>query len=95
MNARQHIFVASATGHLGAYRAAAIEVCHRLGLLPVFIRLRILGHDHPDTLTTRHDTADWRGEAGDPAASVTSARRDGPREHGRQAAHSKRDRPGE
>lgn len=34
---RQRIFVASATGHLGAYRAAAIEVCHRLGLIPVFM----------------------------------------------------------
>ena len=34
---RQRVFIASATGHLGVYRAAAIEVCHRLGLLPVFM----------------------------------------------------------
>ena len=31
------VFVASVTGHLGVYRAAVIEVCHRLGLVPVFM----------------------------------------------------------
>ncbi|MBV9011116.1 MAG: DUF4062 domain-containing protein [Pseudonocardiales bacterium] len=35
--ARQRIFIASATGHLGTYRAAAVEVCHRLGLTPVLM----------------------------------------------------------
>ena len=31
---------------------------------------RILGPDHPDTLTTRLDLAFWRGEAGNPADAV-------------------------
>lgn len=30
----------------------------------------LLGADHPDTLTTRHNLADWRGEAGDPAGAA-------------------------
>jgi hypothetical protein len=25
--------------------------------------VRVLGPDHPDTLTTRHHVAHWRGEA--------------------------------
>jgi hypothetical protein len=29
-----------------------------------------LGPDHPDTLTTRSNFADWRGEAGDPAGAL-------------------------
>jgi Domain of unknown function (DUF4062)/NB-ARC domain/Tetratricopeptide repeat len=33
----KRIFIASATGHLVGYRAAAIEVCHRLWLTPVFM----------------------------------------------------------
>ncbi|MFE5793948.1 tetratricopeptide repeat protein [Streptomyces sp. NPDC056503] len=33
-------------------------------------RLRILGPDHPDTLTARHNLATWRGEAGDPAGAA-------------------------
>ncbi|WP_449066838.1 tetratricopeptide repeat protein, partial [Planomonospora algeriensis] len=32
-------------------------------LLPV--RERVLGAEHPDTLTTRHNLARWTGEAGD------------------------------
>ncbi|MGK5559421.1 tetratricopeptide repeat protein, partial [Actinomadura kijaniata] len=35
-------------------------------------RLRVLGPDHPDTLTTRHNLAYWRGEAGDAAGAVTA-----------------------
>jgi hypothetical protein len=35
--ARKRIFIASATGHLSVYRAAAIEVCRRLWLTPVFM----------------------------------------------------------
>ncbi|MFF9010880.1 tetratricopeptide repeat protein, partial [Streptomyces goshikiensis] len=31
---------------------------------------RILGDDHPDTLTTRGNLATWRGEAGDPAGAA-------------------------
>ena len=34
-------------------------------LLP--IRERVLGPEHPDTLTTRHNLAYWTGEAGDAA----------------------------
>ncbi|WP_433350180.1 tetratricopeptide repeat protein [Micromonospora sp. CA-111912] len=32
--------------------------------------LRVLGPDHPDTLTALHHVAQWRGEAGDPAGAV-------------------------
>ncbi|MBL7496983.1 tetratricopeptide repeat protein [Frankia sp. CNm7] len=32
-----------------------------------------LGPDHPDTLAARHETAYWRGEAGDPADAVVAA----------------------
>ncbi|WP_331746107.1 tetratricopeptide repeat protein [Streptomyces virginiae] len=35
-------------------------------------RLRVLGPDHPDTLTTRHDLAHWRGRAGDPAGAAAA-----------------------
>ncbi|WP_344174721.1 tetratricopeptide repeat protein, partial [Pilimelia columellifera] len=28
-------------------------------------QVRVLGADHPHTLTTRHSLARWRGEAGD------------------------------
>ncbi|MFC0436609.1 FxSxx-COOH system tetratricopeptide repeat protein [Kutzneria buriramensis] len=33
---------------------------------------RCLGPDHPDTLTTRHNLARWRGQAGDPAGAATA-----------------------
>lgn len=33
---------------------------------------RILGPDHPHTLTTRANLAHWRGEAGDPTAAATA-----------------------
>ncbi|MFI6825413.1 tetratricopeptide repeat protein [Micromonospora sp. NPDC050187] len=36
--------------------------------------LRVLGPDHPHTLTTLHDVAQWRGEAGDPAGAVETFR---------------------
>jgi hypothetical protein len=29
----------------------------------------VLGPEHPDTLTTRHELADWTGEAGDAAGA--------------------------
>src|SRR5512144_719266 len=32
--------------------------------------LRVLGPDHPATLTTRANLAYWRGEAGDPAGAA-------------------------
>jgi tetratricopeptide repeat protein len=31
-----------------------------------------LGSDHPDTLTSHHDLAYWRGAAGDPAGTVAA-----------------------
>ncbi|MFF3787694.1 tetratricopeptide repeat protein, partial [Streptomyces sp. NPDC001933] len=34
-------------------------------------RVRVLGPDHPDTLTTRHNLAYWRGQAGDAAGAAT------------------------
>ncbi len=33
------------------------------------MRERVLGPEHPDTLTTRHNLAHWTGEAGDAAAA--------------------------
>ncbi|WP_338597130.1 tetratricopeptide repeat protein [Saccharopolyspora sp. SCSIO 74807] len=33
-------------------------------------QLRVLGPDHPDTLSSRNNLARWRGEAGDPAGAV-------------------------
>ena len=33
-----------------------------------------LGPDHPSTLTTRHNLADWRGRAGDPAGAADDDR---------------------
>ncbi|HEY5151266.1 MAG TPA: tetratricopeptide repeat protein, partial [Mycobacterium sp.] len=35
-------------------------------------RLRVLGPDHPDTLSTRSNLASWRGEAGDPAGAAAA-----------------------
>ncbi|HZM77933.1 MAG TPA: tetratricopeptide repeat protein [Candidatus Limnocylindrales bacterium] len=32
----------------------------------------MLGADHPDTLTTRHNLARWRGQAGDPAGAAAA-----------------------
>jgi hypothetical protein len=36
-------------------------------LLP--LRERVLGAEHPDTLTTRHNLASWTGQAGDAAGA--------------------------
>ena len=36
--------------------------------------LRVLGPDHPDTLTTRANLADWLGEAGQPAQAASQFR---------------------
>jgi hypothetical protein len=36
------------------------------------VDLRVLGPDHPDTLTIRHNLAYWRGAAGDPGAATTA-----------------------
>ncbi|WP_255616936.1 MULTISPECIES: tetratricopeptide repeat protein [unclassified Saccharopolyspora] len=33
-------------------------------------RIRVLGPDHPATLTTRGNLTHWRGEAGDPAGAT-------------------------
>jgi hypothetical protein len=33
------------------------------------VRERVLGPEHPDTLSTRHNLASWTGEAGDPHAA--------------------------
>ena len=32
---------------------------------------RVLGPEHPRTLTTRHELAYWTGEAGDAASNVS------------------------
>ena len=36
------------------------------------LRERVLGPEHPDTLTTRNNLAAWRGEAGDAAGAVAA-----------------------
>ena len=35
-------------------------------------RLRLLGPEHPDTLSTRHDLARWQGEGGDPDGAAAA-----------------------
>src|SRR5690349_12621001 len=42
-------------------------VTQYVALLPVIER--VLGPEHPDTLITRHDTARWTGQAGDPVGA--------------------------
>jgi len=39
-------------------------------LLPILER--VLGPEHPDTLTTRNNLAYWRGRAGDAAGAVAA-----------------------
>jgi hypothetical protein len=56
--------IASYLGYSGGY-AAAREFSR--GLLDE--RVRVLGPEHPDTLTTRNDLAWWTGEAGDAAGA--------------------------
>jgi hypothetical protein len=34
--------------------------------------MRVLGPDHPDTLTTRNNLAYWRGEAGDASGAAAA-----------------------
>jgi len=34
--------------------------------------LRVLGPDHPDTLTTRSNLAYWRGQGGGPADPINA-----------------------
>ncbi|WP_156757022.1 tetratricopeptide repeat protein [Actinokineospora pegani] len=48
--------------------AAARQHFHRLHELTAAAH----GPDHPNTLTTRHNLAYWRGEAGDPAGAVAA-----------------------
>ncbi|MFV2019936.1 tetratricopeptide repeat protein [Micromonospora sp. LOL_023] len=52
------------TGQVGAAATALEE-------LLADVR-RVLGPDHPDTLTARSNLAHWRGEAGDPAGAATA-----------------------
>jgi hypothetical protein len=52
------------TGQAGDAAAARDE---HAALLPV--RERVLGPEHPDTLTTRASLAYWTGHAGDPAGA--------------------------
>ena len=49
----------------GGDPAAARDQC--AALLPVLER--VLGPEHPDTLTARGNLARWTGQAGDPAAA--------------------------
>ena len=63
----------AATSHTGPVRRA-MRVGVRLSctaLLPD--RERVLGHNHPDTLTTRHNIADWTGEVGDARGHCNSS----------------------
>jgi hypothetical protein len=36
-------------------------------------QLRVLGPDHPDTLTTRHNLAHWRDKASDTSGAARDA----------------------
>jgi Domain of unknown function (DUF4062)/Tetratricopeptide repeat len=54
--------IASYLGYSGSY-VAARELSQRM----LDARVRVLGPEHPDTLTTRHNLARWTGEAGDAA----------------------------
>jgi hypothetical protein len=56
--------IANYLGRSGSY-AAARNVQRRV----VEARERVLGPEHPRTLTTRHELARWTGAAGDPAAA--------------------------
>ena len=56
--------IANYLGRSGSY-AAARDLQRRV----VEARERVLGPEHPRTLTTRHELARWIGEAGDPAAA--------------------------
>ncbi|MDQ1539047.1 MAG: hypothetical protein QOE58_3440, partial [Actinomycetota bacterium] len=47
-------------GQAGDATGAAAAFTHLLD-----DRTRVLGPDHPETLTTRHKLAYWRGQAGD------------------------------
>ena len=56
--------IANYLGRSGSY-AAARDLLHRA----VKAREQVLGPEHPDTLTARHELARWTGAAGDPAAA--------------------------
>jgi hypothetical protein len=56
--------IANYLGRSGSY-AAARDLLRRV----VGARERVLGPEHPRTLTTRHELARWTGAAGDPAAA--------------------------
>ena len=59
---RLHHALATNYGRLGDYRRALHHGNHGLTL-----RRHVQGADHPDTLTTRSDIADWTGQGGDHA----------------------------
>jgi effector-binding domain-containing protein len=57
-----------AYGSLATYvadLALAVE-----GPIREYFRERVLGPDHPNTLTTRHELAYWTRKAGDPASDA-------------------------
>jgi Tetratricopeptide repeat len=56
--------IASYLAFSGSYAAARDLQRRVLGA-----REQLLGPEHPDTLTTRHNLARWTGQAGDPAAA--------------------------
>jgi hypothetical protein len=61
---RLHHALASAYAKLGEYRNALARAQDELPL-----RCRLQGDQHPDTLQTRADLANWTGYAGSPAAA--------------------------
>jgi Tetratricopeptide repeat len=56
--------IAHYLGSIGNYAAA-----HDFHQRVLKARERVLGPEHPDTLTARHQLARWTGQAGDPAAA--------------------------
>ena len=64
--AHQVLFrAADSLGDTGQVTAALTEYTHLH-----HTSHQTLGPDHPDTLTTRHNLARWRGKAGDPAGAI-------------------------
>ncbi|MFT4217311.1 MAG: tetratricopeptide repeat protein, partial [Micropruina sp.] len=64
----------SATAWLAAAYQSAGKLKRAISLLEQNLAdyERILGPEHPNTLTTRHNLAAWRGEAGDATGAVTA-----------------------
>jgi hypothetical protein len=59
---------------LGVGEAPIWQAAHAVSSLTELLtdRLQILGPDHPDTLTNRHNLAHWQGQTGDHIGAATA-----------------------